>query len=262
MTPELPVRRSRVSAKARKQADASRQAVGILRVSTDKQERSGLGLESQREAVEEFCRRQRLTLTAVYADTASGTVAPADRPGMARALADLADLRAGVLVAATADRLTRSEGGTLYDLMDAGHRGGWCIRTADGLVDTCSETGRLMAAVAGLFAAQERRLIAARTKDALQAKRARGERLGAPIATPEATRQRIRALLAAGTTMQATATTLNAEGITTATGKAWTWQNVQRVRNSLRHDDFAEAKSTGNHLNRLVTDGAEIRFDE
>lgn len=238
MTPKLPAPRTRVSAKARKQADASKLAVAVLRVSTDKQERSGLGLEAQRQAVEEFCVREGLTLVAVYSDTASGTVAPAKRLGIASALADLDAYRAGVLVTAKADRLTRSNL-DLYGLMDRSYRAGWCIRTADGLVDTCSGDGEVLAAVAGLIASQERKLIAARTSDALQAKKARGERLGAPITTPEATRQRIRSLLAAGTTMEATAATLNAAGVTTATGKAWTWQNVQRVRNSLRHDDLA-----------------------
>lgn len=238
MTPKLPAPRTRVSAKARKKADASKLAVAVLRVSTDKQERSGLGLEAQRQAVEEFCTRERLTLVAVYQDTASGTVAPAKRPGMASALADMDAFRAGVLVTAKFDRLTRSNL-DLYELMDRSYRAGWCIRTADGLVDTCSGDGELLAAVAGIVASQERKLIAARTRDALQAKKARGERLGGPIRTPEATRQRIRSLLAAGATMETTAATLNAERVTTATGKVWTWQNVQRVRNSLRHDDLA-----------------------
>ncbi len=75
----------------------------------------------------------------------------------------------------------------------------------------------------------------------MQAKKARGERLGAPTTAPEAARQRIRSLLAAGATMEATAATVNAEGLATATGRPWTWQNVQRVRNSLRHDDDAAA---------------------
>lgn len=238
MTTLLPAPRTRISAKARKQADASRLAVAVLRVSTDKQERSGLGLEAQRTAVADFCRREGLTLVAVYQDTASGALPPDRRPGMAQALADLDAYRAGVLVAAKGDRLGRSVR-DLFALMDRSSRAAWCIRTADGVVDTSTVEGDLLAAVVMLVAEFERKLIASRTKDALQAKKARGERLGARIATPEATRQRIRALLAAGTTMQATAATLNAQGIPTATGRPWTWQNVQRVRNSLRLDEAA-----------------------
>jgi len=78
-----------------------------------------------------------------------------------------------VLLAARADRLTRMTA-DLYRRMDLSARQGWCSRTADGVVDTCSESGQLMAKVAGLFAEQERRLISARTSAALQAKKAQG----------------------------------------------------------------------------------------
>ncbi len=37
--------------------------------------------------------------------------------------------------------------------------------------------------------------------------------------------------------MQGVAAILNEEGITTVTGRPWTWQNVQRVCNSLQLDD-------------------------
>ncbi len=121
--------------------------------------------------------------------------------------------------------------------MDLSAREGWCIRTADGVVDTCSESGKLMAKVAGLFAEQKRRLISARTSAALQAKKAQGHRLGRKVTTAPSTRQRIRELRLAGTTMQGVAAILNEEGITTVTGKPWSWQNVQRVCNSLQLDD-------------------------
>ncbi len=87
-----------------------------------------------------------LELVGNYSDTASGKTAPADRVGMAQALADLASGRAGVLLAARADRLTRVTA-DLYGLMDLSAREGWCIRTADAVVDTCSESGQLMAKV-------------------------------------------------------------------------------------------------------------------
>ncbi len=51
------------------------------------------------------------------------------------------------------------------------------------------------------------------------------------------TRKRIRELRLAGTTMQGVAAILNEEGTTTVTGRPWSWQNVQRVCNSLQLDD-------------------------
>lgn len=231
----LPPKRTRVSAKQRRTAAAATKAVAVIRVSTQAQEASG-GLEAQIEAIQAFAADKGLELVGNYSDTASGKTTPADRTGMAQALADLAAGRAGVLLAARADRLTRVTA-DLYGLMDLSAREGWCIRTADGVVDTCSESGQLMAKVAGLFAEQERRLISARTSAALQAKKAQGHRLGRQVTTAHGTRQWIRELRLAGTTMQGVAAILNEEGITTVTGRPWSWQNVQRVCNSLQLDD-------------------------
>lgn len=241
--PVLPVKRTRVSAKAKRIAAAADKAVIVLRVSTTRQGNSGLGLTAQEDAARGFCAAEGIEVVAVVSDVASGKIAPAERPGMAEALRHLAAQEAALLVAARADRLTRVNA-DLYALMDTSAREGWCIRTADKIVDTCTESGRMMAAVAGLFAQQERALISARTSAAKQVQKAQGVRLGRKaIRTPESTRQRLRALRAEGCTMQQTADQLNGEGLPTATGKCWTWQNVQRVEASLRLDDEAERVS-------------------
>ena len=52
--------------------------VSYLRVSTDKQGRSGLGLEAQREAVTSYLNGGRWTVTAEYVETESGR--KSDRP--------------------------------------------------------------------------------------------------------------------------------------------------------------------------------------
>jgi DNA invertase Pin-like site-specific DNA recombinase len=237
--PALPAKRTRISAKAKKTAFAADKAVIVLRVSTTRQGESGLGLEAQEDAARAFCAAEGLQVVAVLSDVASGKVAPEKRPGMAEALRLLKSRQAAVLVSARADRLTRVNA-DLYGLMDTSANEGWCIRTADRIVDTCNESGRMMAAVAGLFAQQERALISARTKAAKQVQKARGVRLGSKvISTPEVTRQRLRALRAEGLTMQKTAERLNSEELLTATGRPWTWQNVQRVEMSLRLDDEA-----------------------
>ena len=66
----------------------------------------------------------------------------------------------------------------------------------------------------------ERRLISQRTKDALAAKRARGERLGATPALPVEITRRIIAERKARRTFQAIADGLITDGVPTATGKA------------------------------------------
>jgi DNA invertase Pin-like site-specific DNA recombinase len=247
--PALPAKRTRVSAKAKRTALAADKAVIVLRVSTTRQGESGLGLTAQEEHARDFCSAEGLEVVAVLSDVASGKVAPSERAGMAEALRLLAAQEAAVLVSARADRLTRVNA-DLYSLMDISAKQGWCIRTADKIVDTCTESGRMMAAVAGLFAQQERALISARTKAAKQVQKAQGVRLGGKIiSTPEPTRQRLRALRAEGCTMQVTAERLNTEGMLTATGKLWTWQNVQRVEASLRLDDEANERRASSAVN-------------
>jgi Resolvase, N terminal domain len=58
--------------------------VSYLRVSTDKQGRSGLGLEAQREAVTRYLNGGKWTLAAEYVETESGK--RNDRPKLTAAL--------------------------------------------------------------------------------------------------------------------------------------------------------------------------------
>ena len=76
-----------------------------LRVSTDKQGRSGLGIEAQREAVTTYLNGGRWTLVAEYVETESGR--KADRPKLGAALSHAKAVGAK-LVFAKLDRLTRN----------------------------------------------------------------------------------------------------------------------------------------------------------
>jgi DNA invertase Pin-like site-specific DNA recombinase len=79
--------------------------VSYLRVSTDKQGRSGLGLEAQREAVTRCLNGGNWTLAAEYVETESGK--RSDRLKLAAALAHAKAIGATV-VFAKLDRLTRN----------------------------------------------------------------------------------------------------------------------------------------------------------
>jgi len=81
----LPPKRTRVSAKQRCTVAAATKAVAVIRVSTQAQEASGLGLEAQIEAIQAFAVDKGLELVGNYSDTASGKTAPAERLGMAQA---------------------------------------------------------------------------------------------------------------------------------------------------------------------------------
>src|ERR1700726_3879129 len=77
--------------------------VSYLRVSTDKQGASGLGLEAQREAVSRFLNGG--ALVAEYVETESGK--KSDRPKL-RAALDHAKVIGATLVIAKLDRLARN----------------------------------------------------------------------------------------------------------------------------------------------------------
>jgi DNA invertase Pin-like site-specific DNA recombinase len=71
--------------------------ISYLRVSTDKQGRSGLGLEAQRAAVESYLNGGRWTLSAEYVEAESGK--RSDRPKLSKALAHAKAIGATVVFA-------------------------------------------------------------------------------------------------------------------------------------------------------------------
>ena len=92
--------------------------VSYLRVSTQKQGRSGLGLEAQRRAVADFLGRGRGELVAEFVEVESGK--RDDRPKLAEAMA-LCRLHNATLVIAKLDRLSR-DAAFLLGLQKAGVR--------------------------------------------------------------------------------------------------------------------------------------------
>ena len=79
--------------------------IAHYRVSTRKQERSGLGLEGQQAAVAEFAARQGAPVLTEYTEVETGK--SADRPELAKAIAQAKRARA-TLVVAKLDRLARN----------------------------------------------------------------------------------------------------------------------------------------------------------
>jgi DNA invertase Pin-like site-specific DNA recombinase len=143
--------------------------VCYYRVSTPKQGRSGLGIDAQREAVARYLNGGRWRIVAEFTETESGR--RADRPALDNALAAARRHRVPVVVAKV-DRLTRSVA-FLSRLLEAGVD----VRFAD-LPTIEGPTGRFMLQQMASVAELEAGMIAARTKAALQAAKARGRKLG------------------------------------------------------------------------------------
>jgi DNA invertase Pin-like site-specific DNA recombinase len=200
-----------------------------VRVSTDEQAQSGLGLDAQRDKIVEHVARSGHQLVATFEDAISGKTL--DRPGLAAALAEIESGRAGGLIVAKLDRLSRS----LLDfasLMERSRREGWSLIALDLGVDTSTPQGELMATVLASFAQFERRLIGERTKSALAVKRSQGARLGRPREMADEAIVRIRELRDEGLTFEVVAKQLTEQGIATPRGGKWTAQGVHRALRS------------------------------
>lgn len=143
--------------------------ISYLRVSTDRQGRSGLGLDAQRADVARYLNGGDWKLIAEHVEVESGR--RADRPELARALAACKAHRAA-LVVAKVDRLARSQG-FLSRILEAGVD----VRFCD-LPQIEGPTGRFLLQSMMSVAELEAGLISARTKAALAATKARGKKLG------------------------------------------------------------------------------------
>lgn len=147
--------------------------IAYYRVSTARQGRSGLGLEGQRAAVTHFAQGQGL-LRHAYTEVESG--ARNARPQLLLALEQARRLDY-VLLIAKLDRLSRDVG-FIFALRNSGVRFQAC---------DIPEANTLTIGIFAVMAQHERELISRRIKDALAAKRARGEPLGqVQNFTPEA----------------------------------------------------------------------------
>lgn len=216
----------------------SDKVIGYLRVSTEEQAVSGLGLADQRVVIgSEAGHRGWADIEFVTDDGYSAK--NLSRPGIASALEQLRKGEASVLVVSKLDRLSRS----LLDfatLMDRARREGWQLVVLDLAIDTTVPSGQLMANVMAAFAEYERQLIGARTSAALQQLKAQGKRLGRPRTLSQDVTDRVVRERESGSTLAAIASGLNDDGVPTARGGArWHPSTVKAVLQSAELDAAA-----------------------
>ena len=229
-------------------------AIAYLRVSTDRQGRSGLGLEAQRDAVERFAKSNSMAVIAEYqeVETGKGSNALAKRPQLAAALAQAKKDRATVIVAKL-DRLARNTK-FLLTLMESGAD----VAFAD-MPQVAGPMGKFILTQMAAIAELEAGLISQRTKAALaeaKARHLRGElrpdgtpypALGkhgkvlarrnrddaiqrASEAAPELLEMR-----ASGMPMRKIVETLNERGTPSPTGGKWHLTSLHRMLARLEH---------------------------
>lgn len=142
--------------------------IAYYRVSTDRQGRSGLGLDAQRRAVADYLTSKGSELAGEYIEVESGKK-HTNRPELQAALEHCRKEKA-VLIIAKLDRLARSVS-FIAGLMESGVR----FVAAD-----MPNANDFMLHIYAAVAQEERRLISQRTKAALRAAKARGVQLGNP----------------------------------------------------------------------------------
>jgi DNA invertase Pin-like site-specific DNA recombinase len=203
--------------------------VGYIRVSTEEQRRSGAGLAAQRKAIQDACDQRGWTLLRIEADEAASGKSTTNRPGYARAVEAVTTGAAAGLVVAKLDRLSRSVR-DFCGLLDASAKQGWALVCLDLGLDTSTPTGKFTAQIIAAVAELERELIGQRTREGLERQRAKGVRIGGRPVINEELAERIRAMRAAGATLEGICEVLNTEGVPTPRGGAeWRPSSITRV---------------------------------
>ena len=220
----------------------TRPFVAYYRVSTDKQGRSGLGLDAQVNAVQLHSKRTGGEIMAEFQEVETGK--HSERPELQKAL-KLCRQKKAVLIIAKLDRLSRNSA-FINNLLESDVDFVACdMPTANKL------TIRIMAAIAE----HEREAISTRTKEALQAAKARGQKLGNPFPALSKMRDQwsentqayrikvyplIKQLRDRGMTLRAIAEHLNESGIRSPNNRQWHMEAVRLVL--LRHEESTITK--------------------
>ena len=153
-------------------------AIAYYRVSTQRQGRSGLGLEAQRTAVARFAEAEGITIFQEFTEIETGKGADAldRRPQLAAALASARQAKCPVLVAKL-DRLSR----------DVAFIAGLMVQRVPFVVaELGADADPFMLHLYAALAEKERRMISERTRAALASRKTNGANLGNPTNAAEA----------------------------------------------------------------------------
>ncbi|TIP22578.1 MAG: resolvase [Mesorhizobium sp.] len=223
-------------------------AVAYYRVSTQRQGRSGLGIEAQRAAVARFAEAEGIAIIQEFTEveTGKGSDALDRRPQLAAAL-DLARQTKCPVVVAKLDRLSR----------DVAFIAGLMVQRVPFIVaELGADADPFMLHLYAALAEKERRLISERTKAALASRKTNGMKLANPTNTVEAAAKGrkisireadrfaqtvlpiIASIQRSGiTSLRGLAIALNNRGVRTARNGQW---QVSNLRNILARQSAAQ----------------------
>lgn len=211
--------------------------IGYIRVSTKEQGRTKNGLEAQRAAILRFADEHGYHVVKIVEEVASG--GDDDRPMLAEVVATASKMKY-VIVVNKLDRLSRSAA-YILNLMNS-------TKSPFIVTELGEDINKFMLHIYAAVAEQEREMIRNRTKAALEAKKARGEPLGASadilakaseegrrrqIANADAFAMRLKpvveAFISKGMSLRQIADKLNQSGTATARGGNWAASTVKNL---------------------------------
>lgn len=225
--------------------------VGYARLS--KANGNGLGLDVQRQAIEQHAAQHGHELLRIEEDDGASGATTKKRPGFAAALDACREGSAQGIISAALDRITRS----LLDfanLVEDARKYGYAVIVVKESFDLSTSSGEAMAGMLAVFSAWERRTISARSRAAValvkertpedleRLSKERGREVKAignrdpSWRAPAKLEQRVRRMRADGMTLRAIAEALDEDGTPTLrSGKRWHPQTVSDI--AKRGDD-------------------------
>ncbi|MBN3951584.1 MAG: recombinase family protein [Nostoc sp. NMS7] len=195
------------------------------RVSTDQQEKSGLGMEAQLDLCRKVAQQLELEIIGEFQETISGKVDPKERPIFLQCLA-LAQENGSKIMVAKLDRFSR----VMYHVAGFTQKYAWGTNTPDLLIASSPKMTQLEIYIWAMMAEEERRQISERTKSALSVRKSQGHENGKVARTVSMNKARAKTedamrlatqLRGEGLGYLKIADKLNEVGLTTSKGGVW-----------------------------------------
>ena len=209
-----------------------KQAIGYIRVSTERQASEGVSLEAQEARIGKWCADNGYELVQVFVDAGISGKRMDTRKEL---LAALASLKKGMaLVSYSLSRLARSTKDALSIGETVAKKKADMVSLSEQ-IDTTTAAGKMMFQMLAVLAEFERNLVAERTTNALQHKKATNQKYcnqtpygfeaieGRLVEVKKEAKvvAEIQASRSSGKTLQSIADSLNRRGIPTKTNKQW-----------------------------------------
>ena len=218
-----------------------RTALGYVRISKD--EEGSVSLDYQQASIREYAQKEGLDLVGIEADEGISGKALANRPGVQRVLQMVDAREVDAVVVFKSDRMSRDGIESLQVEKLFLKRGVAYVSVTEGNLTADSVDDEFMRFVRAGLNQRERKLISLRTRQALQRKREKGERIGGRpcygwrvqdgelVPEPEEQRaiSRMVELRSMGYSTREIVRALAEEGICTRKGTAWSQTGVCRV---------------------------------